>query len=85
MRTGIFISQIESDGKISIPLEISDRLNLIEGEKVEILLKKIPNSKIKKIENVDHVLHFEIPGIFNKIVIDFLLKKRKLLFKNIKI
>ena len=58
---------------------------LVPQEYSEILLKKIPNSKIKKIENVDHGLHFEIPGIFNKIVIDFLLKKRKLLFKNIKI
>ena len=47
MRTGIFISQIESDGKISIPLEISDRLNLIEGEKVEILLKKIRTKKFE--------------------------------------
>ena len=41
MRTGTFISQIESDGKLSIPLEIRNRLDLIEGEKVEILLKKI--------------------------------------------
>ena len=47
MRTGTFMSQIESDGKIDIPLEIRDRLNLIEGEKVEILFKKIRTKRFE--------------------------------------
>jgi AbrB family looped-hinge helix DNA binding protein len=47
MRTGTFISQVESDGKITIPLEIRDRLDLIEGGKVEILLKKIRTKRFE--------------------------------------
>jgi bifunctional DNA-binding transcriptional regulator/antitoxin component of YhaV-PrlF toxin-antitoxin module len=47
MRTGTFISQVESDGKIIVPLEIRDRLDLIEGEKVEILLKKIRTKRFE--------------------------------------
>ena len=41
MKTGTFIAEIESDGKISIPEEIRDRLKLADGDKIEILLKKI--------------------------------------------
>ena len=41
MKTGLFISEIEQNGKLTIPQEISDRINLAEGDKVEILLKKI--------------------------------------------
>ena len=48
---------------------------LVPHEYSDILLNKIPNSKIKKIENVGHGLPFEIPFMFNGIVIDFLLKK----------
>ena len=48
---------------------------LVPHEYSDILLNKIPNSKIKKIENVGHGLPFEIPVMFNRIVIDFLLKK----------
>ena len=47
MRTGTFIAQVDSDGRINIPLEIRDRLNLLEGEKVEILLKKIRTKRFE--------------------------------------
>jgi AbrB family looped-hinge helix DNA binding protein len=45
MKSGLFIAEIESDNKIMIPSEISDRINLQEGDKVEILLKKIRSRK----------------------------------------
>jgi len=45
MKTGLFISEIEENGKLTIPQEISDRINLAEGDKVEILLKKIRSRK----------------------------------------
>ena len=45
MKTGTFIAEVESDGKFSIPEEIRDRLKLSEGDKIEILLKKIRSKK----------------------------------------
>ena len=45
MKTGLFISEIEENGKLTIPQEISDRINLAEGDKVEISLKKIRSRK----------------------------------------
>lgn len=45
MKSGLFIAEIESDNKIMIPSEISERINLQEGDKVEILLKKIRSRK----------------------------------------
>jgi len=47
MRTGIFIIEIDKEGKIKIPPEIKDRLNLIEGDKVEVLLKKIRSKRLE--------------------------------------
>jgi len=64
-----------------------NRLNLIKSETLvltgtedkliipgcsNILAKKIPKSTLIKIDNVGHGLHFEMPDIFNKIVIEFL-------------
>lgn len=46
MKTGIFIAEIEENKKLTIPQEISDRINLAEGDKVEILLKKIRSKKL---------------------------------------
>jgi AbrB family looped-hinge helix DNA binding protein len=46
MKTGSFITEIDSNKKISIPAEISDRINLQVGDKVEILLKKIRSRKL---------------------------------------
>ena len=45
MKTGLFISEIEEKNKLTIPLEISERINLQDGDKVEILLKKILSRK----------------------------------------
>lgn len=45
MKTGLFIAEIEENGKLTIPQEISDRISLQEGDKVEILLKKIRSRK----------------------------------------
>ena len=46
MKTGTFITEIDAEGKISIPSEINDRLQLAEGDKVEILLKKIRSKRL---------------------------------------
>lgn len=46
MKTGSFITEIDPNKKISIPPEISDRINLQVGDKVEIMLKKIRSRKL---------------------------------------
>ena len=45
MKTGTFITEIESDGKFRVPDEIRERLALSEGDKIEIMLKKIRSKK----------------------------------------
>lgn len=45
MKTGLFVAEIEVDDKLTIPQEISERIKLQEGDKVEILLKKIRSKK----------------------------------------
>lgn len=67
-----------------------DRLNLIKAETLiitgmedklvvpecsDILAEKISRSKLRKIEHAEHGMHFEMPDIINKIVIDFLSAK----------
>ncbi len=47
MKTGIFITEVESNKKISIPLKIAERIKLQEGDKVEILLKKIKSKRFE--------------------------------------
>ena len=47
MKTGTFITQVKPDGNINIPPEIRDRLQLAEGDKVEILLKKIRSKRFE--------------------------------------
>ena len=47
MKTGIFITEVESNKKLSIPLEIAERIKLQEGDKVEILLKKIKSKRFE--------------------------------------
>ena len=47
MKTGTFIAEIDDEGKLTIPPEIKDRLILTEGDKVEILLKKIRARDLK--------------------------------------
>lgn len=46
MKTGTFITEIDIEGKINIPSEIKDRLQLADGDKVEILLKKIRSKRL---------------------------------------
>jgi len=45
MKTGTFIAEVGENGKIAIPLEIIERLHLAEGDKIEILLKKIRSKR----------------------------------------
>lgn len=67
-----------------------DRLNLIKAETLiitgmedklvvpecsDILAEQISRSKLRKIEHAEHGMHFEMPDIINKIVIDFLSAK----------
>lgn len=47
MKSGTFIAEVESNGKITLPVEIKERLELIEGDKVEILLKKIRRKRLE--------------------------------------
>ena len=47
MKTGTFIAEIDNDGKILIPKEVRDRLRLAEGDKIEILLKKIRSKRFE--------------------------------------
>jgi bifunctional DNA-binding transcriptional regulator/antitoxin component of YhaV-PrlF toxin-antitoxin module len=47
MKTGTFITQVRPDGNLSIPPEIRDRLQLSDGDKVEILLKKIRSKRFE--------------------------------------
>ncbi len=46
MKTGTFITEIDTAGKIDVPAEITDRLQLSEGDKVEIMLKKIRSKRL---------------------------------------
>ncbi len=47
MKTGTFIAEVDSQGKLTIPLEIRDRLKLAEGDKIEIILKKIRSKRFE--------------------------------------
>jgi len=47
MKTGTFIAEVKEENKINVPPEIRDRLKLAEGDKVEILLKKIRSKRFE--------------------------------------
>ena len=47
MKTGTFIAEVDASCKIDIPSEIKERLQLMEGDKVEILLKKIRSKRFE--------------------------------------
>jgi bifunctional DNA-binding transcriptional regulator/antitoxin component of YhaV-PrlF toxin-antitoxin module len=47
MKTGTFIAEVDIQKKIALPPEIIDRLELREGDKVEILLKKIRRKRLE--------------------------------------
>ena len=46
MPTGTFISEINHNKQLRIPSEIIDRLHLTEGDKVEVMLKKIRSRRL---------------------------------------
>ena len=47
MKTGTFIAEVDNEGKLTIPFEIRDRLKLAEGDKIEIILKKIRSKRFE--------------------------------------
>jgi AbrB family looped-hinge helix DNA binding protein len=47
MKTGTFIAEVDARGNITVPIEIKERLELQEGDKVEILLKKIRRKRLE--------------------------------------
>jgi bifunctional DNA-binding transcriptional regulator/antitoxin component of YhaV-PrlF toxin-antitoxin module len=47
MKTGTFIAEFKEENKINVPPEIKDRLKLAEGDKVEIMLKKIRSRRFE--------------------------------------
>ena len=47
MKTGTFIAEVENENKVEIPREIIDRLKLANGDKIEILLKKIRSKRFE--------------------------------------
>ena len=49
MKTGTFIAEVDGEGRILVPQEIRERLHMAEGDKVEILLKKIKSKRFELI------------------------------------
>jgi len=47
MKSGTFIAVVNAEGGLEIPAEIRDRLQLAEGDKLEILLKKIRSKRFE--------------------------------------
>jgi bifunctional DNA-binding transcriptional regulator/antitoxin component of YhaV-PrlF toxin-antitoxin module len=45
MKTGMFIAEMDEQGNFAVPAEIKDRLQLADGDKVEIMLKKIRSKR----------------------------------------
>ena len=46
MVSGTFITEVDTQNQIVIPPEVAKRLQLREGDKVEVLLKKIRTRKL---------------------------------------
>lgn len=46
MLTGTFICEITDKNKIAVPSEIANRLNLKDGEKVEVQIKRIKTRRL---------------------------------------
>ncbi len=58
MKFTTFISQIVDKNKVEIPLEVLDKLDLKNGDKVELTLRKIKKSRLELLvsENPLHKL-----------------------------
>jgi AbrB family looped-hinge helix DNA binding protein len=65
MKTGTFIAEVGESGKIAIPKEIIERLRLAEGDKIEILLKKIRSKRFSSVTIQKNPLYklLEIPDL----------------------
>jgi AbrB family looped-hinge helix DNA binding protein len=47
MKTGTFIVEVNAEGVVTIPPEIRERLKLSEGDKLEVLVKKIRSKRFE--------------------------------------
>ena len=47
MKITTFVTEVKSDHKIDIPIEIREKLEIEEGDKVEITLKKIKSRRLE--------------------------------------
>ena len=47
MKTGTFIVEVNAEGIVTIPPEIRERLKLSEGDKLEVLVKKIRSKRFE--------------------------------------
>ena len=45
MLSGSFITEVDENKKLNIPSEVLNRLHLNEGDKVEVLVKKIKSRR----------------------------------------
>jgi AbrB family looped-hinge helix DNA binding protein len=46
MVSGTFISEVDAQNQITIPPEVAKRLQLRDGDKIEVLIKKIRSRKL---------------------------------------
>jgi bifunctional DNA-binding transcriptional regulator/antitoxin component of YhaV-PrlF toxin-antitoxin module len=46
MLSGSFITEVDKNKKLDIPSEVLNRLHLNEGDKVEVLIKKIKSRRM---------------------------------------
>ena len=58
MKFTTFVSQIVDKNKVEIPVEVLDKLDLKDGDKVELTLRKIKKSRLELLvsENPLHKL-----------------------------
>jgi AbrB family looped-hinge helix DNA binding protein len=47
MKITTFVTEVKSDYKIDIPVEVRDKLDIGEGDKVELTLKKIKSRRLE--------------------------------------
>ena len=47
MKITTFITEVRKDNSVEIPAEVRDRIDVREGDKVEITLKKIKSKRLE--------------------------------------